>query len=70
MKIVLNGETRDCAAGSLMDLWREETGETGTAPPQGYAIALNGSLVPREAWKATELREDDRVEIVRAMQGG
>jgi sulfur carrier protein len=37
---------------------------------RGIAIALNGRVIPRDAWKATVLHDGDSVEIVRAMQGG
>jgi sulfur carrier protein len=37
---------------------------------RGIAIALNGSVVPRAAWRETRLKPGDAVEIVRARQGG
>ena len=37
---------------------------------RGVAVALNGRVVPREAWATTVLHDGDTVEIVRAMQGG
>jgi len=37
---------------------------------RGIAVALNGAVVPRGAWTETLLRPGDRVEIVRARQGG
>ena len=40
------------------------------ASQRGLAVALNGAVVPRAAWPSTTLREGDRVEIVRARQGG
>ena len=79
MRLNVNGEERDSACRDLADLWRAET--TGTAPetivadtiatvPKGVAIALNGVVVRRNAWATTALRDGDRVEIIRAMQGG
>ncbi|WP_368855727.1 sulfur carrier protein ThiS [Proteus mirabilis] len=47
-----------------------EAEETGLESPQGIAIALNGRVVRKREWAQTPLREGDRVEIVRAMQGG
>ena len=38
--------------------------------PRGYAIALNGAVVRRDAWARTPINEGDRIEIVRAVQGG
>jgi sulfur carrier protein len=37
---------------------------------RGIAVALNGEVVPRDAWQETELSPGDAVEIVRAFQGG
>ena len=67
MRLIVNGQERSCEAGSLAELWQAET---GAAAPQGFAIALNGDVVRREAWTATGLRDGDRVEIIRAVQGG
>ena len=38
--------------------------------PAGIAIALNGRVVCKKDWAETRLSEGDRIEIVRAMQGG
>jgi len=70
MRLSVNGEARDSAAADLDALFREEAEETGIDSPQGIAIALNGSVVRRRDWRTTPLAEGDRVEIVRAMQGG
>jgi len=37
---------------------------------KGVAAALNDSVVPRSEWKTTPVRDGDRIEIVRAVQGG
>jgi sulfur carrier protein len=37
---------------------------------RGIAVALNGSVVPRTEWPATQLNPGDNIEIVRARQGG
>ncbi|MEH3146229.1 MAG: sulfur carrier protein ThiS [Methylobacterium frigidaeris] len=70
MKVLVNGEPRDSDAATLDALWREETAELELPGPQGFAIALNGAVVRQRDWTATVLSEGDRVEIVRAMQGG
>jgi sulfur carrier protein len=38
--------------------------------PRGVAVAVNEAVVPRRAWSATALRPGDRVEVLRAAQGG
>ncbi|KQO66904.1 MULTISPECIES: sulfur carrier protein ThiS [unclassified Methylobacterium] len=70
MKLTVNGEARESTAADLDALFREEAEETGIESPQGIAIALNGSVVRRRDWALTALSDGDRVEIVRAMQGG
>jgi sulfur carrier protein len=70
MRLNVNGEERDSASATLADLWRAETAELELSTPKGFAIALNGAVVPRGAWAATALNDGDRIEIIRAMQGG
>ena len=66
--IVVNGEERAVPEGGavsalLLDLDIE--------PEQsGVAVAINGQLVPRQEWSSRALVAGDRVELVRAVQGG
>lgn len=70
MRLTVNGQIRESAASDIESLFRIEAEETGIESPQGIAIALNGRVVRRRDWAGTPLVEGDRVEIVRAMQGG
>jgi sulfur carrier protein len=70
MNLTVNGEPRESMVTNLTDLWRSETEHLNLDTPKGYAIALNGALVRKDKWPSTTLAEGDRVEIVRAMQGG
>ena len=63
--IVVNGEPRNTAAGSLAALLAEL--ELGSAR---VATALNGDFVPEAARPSTPLREGDKVEVVSPRQGG
>ncbi|HEX8551142.1 MAG TPA: sulfur carrier protein ThiS [Abditibacteriaceae bacterium] len=65
MRITLNGEPHETAARTLDDLAREQN-----APARGVAIAYNGAVVRRADWPQKLLAEDDRIEIIRAVQGG
>lgn len=38
--------------------------------PKQVAVALNGTVVPRDAWANTRISAGDTVEIVRAVGGG
>lgn len=65
--IRINGETAPFAATTLEQLLEEKAIDTGQ---RGIAVALNGAVVPRTAWRDTALKPGDSVEIVRARQGG
>ena len=67
MKIQLNGETYDTKAADLLSLIKE-AGENDST--EGKAIAVNDEVVPSGQWKDQELNEGDRVEVVKAYQGG
>ena len=71
MSIEVNGERRDGAPRTLAALWEAETG-TLEAPVsrRGFAIALNGEVVRVHRWDETEIKDGDRIEIIRAMAGG
>jgi sulfur carrier protein len=65
--IRVNGESEPLAAATLEALLAEKAVDTGQ---KGIAVALNGAVVPRAAWRATQLKAGDTIEIVRARQGG
>ena len=65
--IRVNGESEPLSAATLEALLTEKAGDT---MQRGIAVALNGSVVPRAAWRETALHAGDSVEIVRARQGG
>jgi sulfur carrier protein len=68
VKVMLNGERRELDDGATV---REAVTATG-APSEGrgVAVALDGEVVPRRRWDELPLREGQRVEVVRAVQGG
>ena len=70
MHLTINGERREAAPGNLTELWRAETEHLDLDSPKGYAIALNGALIRKDKWDSTTLTDGDRIEIVRAVQGG
>ena len=70
MKLTINGQSRECGAMTLADLWRTETEALEIAEPKGFAISINGAVVRRAAWSTTAVRDGDSVEIIRAMSGG
>ncbi len=40
------------------------------APEKGVAVALNDRVVRRAEHETTALHDDDRIEVIRAVQGG
>jgi sulfur carrier protein len=66
--IRVNGESEPLGVQKTLDaLLAEKTADTSQ---RGLAVALNGAVVPRAAWRDTALKPGDSVEIVRARQGG
>ena len=65
--IEINGDVESIAATVLSDVLRARGIE---ATGRGFAVAVNGALVPRVRWSETRLQAGDKVEIVRAFAGG
>jgi sulfur carrier protein len=65
--IRINGESEPLGAATLEALLAEKAVDSGQ---RGIAVALNGAVVPRAAWRDTRLKPGDSIEIVRAKQGG
>ena len=67
MTLSVNGATAPLPApatvGGLVATMTEASG-------RGIAVAVNGEVVPRSAWNATDLHPGDRVEVLTAAQGG
>ena len=66
MNVVVNGETRELAAGAtvsglLADLGLNE---------KKVAVELNQSVVETSEWASAQLRDGDQIEIVHFVGGG
>ena len=64
--IKVNGQPEPLGATTIAGLLAAKE----IADARGIAVALNGEVVPRDAWQDTEVCPGDAVEIVRAFQGG
>ena len=64
--VIVNGEERPVEAGITLDGLLETLG----ARRRGVAVALDGEVVPRSAWRSSTLVSGARVEIVTAAAGG
>jgi len=66
MKLVIGTEVKEIEARIASDLLRALNLGEG----KGIAIAVNDAVVPRSQWQLRTLQEGDKIEIVRAVQGG
>lgn len=64
--IFLNGRERQIGEGSLLS----DLLASLDLPADGYAVEVNGRLVPRAEAGSRPLRADDRVEVVTLVGGG
>lgn len=68
MRVVLNGEPHEAAEGATV---ADLVAAAGIEPDRrGIAVALNGEVVPRSAWAATQVAEGARIEVLQAVAGG
>ena len=66
MKIELNGQPRELAAGTTLSSLLDGEG----LAERRVAVEVNGEIVPRSLHGSHALGEGDRVEIVHALGGG
>jgi sulfur carrier protein len=65
MLVIVNGERKDVAAGTLTALLGEMEYDG-----KHMAIAVNYQVVPRARWAETPLNNGDQIEIITPRQGG
>ncbi|MBB6172523.1 sulfur carrier protein [Nocardiopsis mwathae] len=66
MKVIINGEPRDLAPRSTV----ADAVRTLTEAREGIAVAVNDEVVPKATWATTVVSENDRVDVLTAVQGG
>jgi sulfur carrier protein len=68
VKIILNGNEKDVNDGAnLLDLLLQSKISNDK---QGVAVAINEDVISRKEWKQIKLKQNDRIEIIQAVQGG
>jgi len=68
VKIILNGNEKDVNDGAnLLDLLSQSKISNDK---QGVAVAINEDVISRKEWKQIKLKQNDRIEIIQAVQGG
>lgn len=68
MNITINGKKEQFTnIAKLSDLLRQININD---EEKGFAVAINEEVIFRNAWKNASLNDGDRIEIIRATQGG
>ena len=68
MKLIVNGHEEHWNDGADVATIVRRLGQDPSRP--GLAVARNGDVIPRRQWADIHLADGDRVEVVRAVQGG
>ena len=66
MRLTVNGRQMSAEPESSV----ESLVASLTPARRGVAVAVNGSVVPRSAWRTVVLAQGDVVEVLTAAQGG
>ncbi|GAA3734259.1 sulfur carrier protein ThiS [Spinactinospora alkalitolerans] len=66
MHVIINGERRDMAPETTV----ESVVRSLTDAASGVAVAVNDEVVPKTEWSRTAVAENDRVDVLTAVQGG
>ncbi len=67
MKLTVNGEQEKTEVETLQKLLQSFDIKHSE---KGVAVAVNSTVIAREQWQNYQLNDGDKVEIIRATQGG
>jgi sulfur carrier protein len=68
MKLIINGKEVQTEPDVTVEALLAQSLKTDER--DGIAVAVNREVVPKGAWSEQVLQAGDRVEIIRAVQGG
>jgi sulfur carrier protein len=68
MNVTLNGARRSLAESASVSDAVALSGARRDG--RGLAVAVDGEVVPRGEWDGFELRDGQRIEVLKAVQGG
>ncbi|MEM6830622.1 MAG: sulfur carrier protein ThiS [Bacteroidota bacterium] len=68
MKFILNEQLHETSIHPLSV--EEMLGEQGLAQREGIAVAIDQEIVPKSEWSRQHIRENQKVLIITATQGG
>lgn len=66
INLQVNGESHTCDSNMLLPKLLEQLGLN----PRLIAVEYNGEILHRQFWTETEIKNDDRLEIVTIVGGG
>lgn len=67
MQVSLNGSEHSLPDGASV---KDAIDALEGGDPTGVAVAVDGTVVPRSEWEQVRLSSNQKVEVVRAVQGG
>lgn len=67
MQVSLNGSEHSLPDGASV---RDAIDSLEGGDPTGVAVAVDGTVVPRSQWDQFLLSSNQKIEVVRAVQGG
>ena len=65
MEILVNGADERCRPGSVASLVADRG-----LPPEALVVELNGEVIRQERWSQIQLKDGDRLELLRFVGGG
>jgi sulfur carrier protein len=68
MRVIVNGDETEVPPGATVAALLDRLDLPGAG--RGVAVAVDAEVVPRTEWERRALGEGDRVEVLRAIQGG
>jgi sulfur carrier protein len=68
MNVYINGEPRKVSDVTTVSELLRDLGVDCATP--GVAVAVNAGVVTRQRWPDTRLADGDKIEVIRATQGG
>ena len=68
VELTVNGEAKQVDAGVTLADLLDTLGMNRTA--RGIAVAVNEAVIPQPSWHRKTLSDGDKIEIIRAVQGG
>jgi sulfur carrier protein len=67
MHVISNGNDIDISENSTLQAYLQNEGLLGK---MGIAVALNDTVIPKNEWSETQLKQGDSIIIIKATQGG